>query len=371
MASKTKEATVLAGISVEGKLAEKDAEIRNLRRRVAEIVDQQTKNAKYEAFISSTASVPLSIPSWLSPSNSSAKKLVVPTAFLSDEHFDEVVDPAQVNGVNAYNRKIAEKRLRMFFTSAVKLAKHYFSGLNYPGIVLALGGDNVSGNIHEELRNTNEAFIADTLLHYAPMVAAGIKMLAEEFGKVYVPCVVGNHGRLTHKPIHKGRVRDNFDWLFYHIIARELSSDKRITFGISDSADITYSVFDTTFCLTHGDQFKGGSGIAGALSPLMLGDARKRKRSMAINHPYHYLMMGHWHQFMSAKNLIVNGSLKGYDEYAFHLNFDYEPPQQAFFLTSAERKTIWGLTPINVTDANDPYSGVNREQTNHHAQRAF
>lgn len=366
-----KEAVVLNNIGIEARLADKDSEIRNLRRRVAEIVEQQSKNAKYEAFVSSVVDSPLAVPSWLSPANSSGKKLVVPTAFLSDEHFDEVVDPAQVNGVNAYNRKIAEKRLRMFFTSTVKLAKHYFSGLNYPGIVMAMGGDNVSGNIHEELRNTNEAYMADTLLHYAPMVAAGIRMLADEFGKVFIPCVVGNHGRLTHKPIHKGRVRDNFDWLFYHIIARELSGDRRITFAISDSADITYQVFGTRFCLTHGDQFKGGSGIAGALSPLMLGDARKRKRAMAINHPYHYLMMGHWHQLMNAKALIVNGSTKGYDEFACHMNFDYEPPQQAFFLTSAERVQIWGFTPINVTDANDPYSGVNREQKTEHAQRAF
>jgi hypothetical protein len=72
----------------------------------------------------------------------------------------------------------------------------------------------------------------------------------------------------------------------------------------------------------------------------MLGDARKRKRAMAIDQPFDYLVMGHWHQLMMVKGIIVNGSLKGADEYSFQSNFDFELPQQAMWITHRE----WGIT---------------------------
>ena len=302
----------------------------------------------------------LKIPTWLS-SPKRGTHIVVPTAVLSDMHFDESIDPAQINNVNAYSREIAIQRLKIFFENTIKLGKEHFAGLTYPGIVLALGGDCFSGNIHEELRQTNEGYLCESILYYIRPMVAGIKMLADAYGHVFIPGVVGNHGRQTHKPIHKGRVRDNVDWVFYQLLSMFLEDDRRITFAISESSDITYTVLQTRFCLTHGDQFRGGSGIAGLLSPLMIGDARKRKRAVAINRPYDYMVMGHWHTLVSARGIVVNGSLKGYDEYASDSNFDFEPPQQAFFLTSAERRQIWGFTPVHCTKKDDPYSGAWRD----------
>ena len=75
------------------------------------------------------------------------------------------------------------------------------------------------------------------------------------------------------------------------------------------------TALDTRILLTHGDQFRGGSGIAGLLSPLLLGDHRKRKRQTAMNHPYDWMIYGHWHSLvLGVRGLIGNGSLKGYDE---------------------------------------------------------
>jgi hypothetical protein len=44
--------------------------------------------------------------------------------------------------------------------------------------------------------------------------------------------------------------------------------------------------------------------------------------------------MGHWHQYLPTPYLIVNGSTKGYDEYAFINNFQFEPPQQALAIVA-------------------------------------
>ena len=49
------------------------------------------------------------------------------------------------------------------------------------------------------------------------------------------------------------------------------------------------------------------------------------------------MLLGHFHQYMTLPGIIVNGSLKGYDEYAMISNFGFEVPQQAFWLTTPER----------------------------------
>lgn len=49
-----------------------------------------------------------------------------------------------------------------------------------------------------------------------------------------------------------------------------------------------------------------------------------------------WLVMGHWHQYFHGKGLIVSGSMKGYDEYAYVSNFEPEPPQLAFWVTTPE-----------------------------------
>ena len=279
-----------------------------LRRQLNNALSHHVMDARFQRFVGDVAERPLvTTPAWAVPNASKGQKSVVPTAFFSDAHFDEVINPAEIGHVNAYNRFIAEERLQYFFKRVAKLGTHYFSGLDYPGIAVPMGGDVFSGNIHEELKQTNESTLCESILHWIDPVKKGLMMLAEVYGKVYIPGVVGNHSRMTHKPIMKGRVRDNIDWLFYRLLQRDLAGDKRFTFAISESADIQYSLFGTRFNLTHGDQFRGGSGIAGLLSPLMIGDARKRKRAQAIRAPFDYLLMGHFHQLMHARGLIVNG----------------------------------------------------------------
>lgn len=333
-------------------------ENRQLKKQLRDAITTHVVNADYADFIARVDKSPLAPPpNWLAPKRTSGKRLAVPTAMLTDAHFDEVINPREVAGVNAYNREIAEDRLRRFFDNTVKLTTSYFSGLEYPGIVLPLGGDMFSGNIHEELKETNADTLCGSMVHWIPQLLTGIRMFADTFGKVFLPCVVGNHSRGTRKPVAKHRVRDNFDWLLYQLLKRETANDPRISWLIPDTADCHYKVLQTSYCLTHGDQFKGGSGIAGLLSPLMLGDHRKRKRANALQMSYDFLLMGHWHQLGWMRGIVVNGSLKGYDEYAMISNFDYEPPQQALFLNSLERRGLWGFTPINVTAHEDPYSG--------------
>lgn len=278
-------------------------------------------------------------PRWLAEKGG-GENTGVPTLFASDWHWDEVVDPKQINGVNAFNREIATVRAKRLFSKTVDLLIHHMAKPKYDYFVLDLGGDMLSGNIHEELRETNECPVSQSILSVMDHLVAGIGLLLQSFPKIIVNAVPGNHGRWDKKPRMKNRVYETYEWLLYQFLKKYYRGDDRIYFNVSDGADLPYSVYSTRYLLTHGDQFKGGSGIAGALSPLMLGDARKRKRAIAIDQPFDYLLMGHWHQLMMVKGIIVNGSLKGADEYSFQSNFDFELPQQALWVTHP----IWGIT---------------------------
>lgn len=264
-------------------------------------------------------------------------------AVLSDTHFDEVVNPDELDGLNAYNREIAGLRLERFFDRIPWLAKSHLDGLTYDGIVLPVLGDLVSGNLHD-LQETNDAYLPDTVSYWPERIASGIEYLADEFGRVHVPWIVGNHGRLTRKPRTKGRVRDNLDWLLGQLVSGALT-DERITFDIPDSTDVLVPVYDYTILCTHGDQASGGQGIAGIWPPLFRMLQKKRVRAA-----FDLLLMGHFHQLIPpATGLGVNGALKGYDEFAAVNNFRPEPAQQMFFTVVPEHGVTWSA-PIRVAD---------------------
>ncbi|MCX7621199.1 MAG: hypothetical protein N2037_10200, partial [Acidimicrobiales bacterium] len=138
-------------------------------------------------------------PRWLAPKKKSKGHVATPVLILSDLHLDEVVNPAEIQGLNAFNRDIAERRLRKAFDKTVELTRHYLAGVTYDGIVVCLGGDLLSGTLHD-LAETNEDYLLSSALFWTEHISAGLEMLAGEFGNVYVPVVVGNHGRLTKKP---------------------------------------------------------------------------------------------------------------------------------------------------------------------------
>jgi hypothetical protein len=273
------------------------------------------------------------VPAWLINERGAASTPGVPTLFLSDLHWGEVVHPTQINGTNRYSVEIAHRRMDMLAESAVSLLKIVSPDMRYPGIVLPLGGDMISGNIHDELAHTNELNTMPTVLDLFGKLASLIRFMADTFGRVFAPCVTGNHGRDTHKIFAKDRHHTSFDWLLYCFLAKHFEGDKRVTFLIPDGPDAYYKIYGHRYLLTHGDQFRGGDGVIGALGPIIRGDHRKRSRNSQIDMGYDTLLLGHWHQYMHLTRLIVNGSLKGYDEYAYSNNFPFEQPQQALWLT--------------------------------------
>lgn len=322
-----------------------------IRRLEADLKKAQSEGADASAIKEAIGTIKtriesLDLPTWASAPLAKPSSPGVPLLFLSDFHWGEVVHPSQINGVNKFNLAIAQERLKYTVETAIQLLTILDSKRDYPGIVVLFGGDFISGNIHDELTATNELNTMPTVMDLYGHLIAAIDRLAAVFGAVFIPCVSGNHGRDTRKIWGKDRHHTSFDWLLYRLLAKHFEADKRVTFFIPDSSDALFRIFTTRFLLTHGDQFRGGDSIIGALGPLTRGNQKKQARNQAIGAEFDVMLAGHWHQYIHLSRLIVNGSLKGYDEYAYQNNFGFEEPQQALFVVHP-RHGITFRMPVN------------------------
>ena len=264
-----------------------------------------------------------------------------PVLMVSDIHHGEVIDEDQTGGVNKFNATISKQRLRRLTDTTIDLSTNHMGRANvaYPGIVVCFGGDMIGGDIHEELQWSNDRTPQQAVNDLTDELAAMLEKLAGVFGRVFVPCVVGNHGRSTKKLTMKGRVFHNYDWTIYCNLERHFRKDKRIQFMIPSEADAYFQVYGTRFLLTHGDSLgvKGGDGIIGALGPVARGVVKVGTSERQIGRDFDYMLMCHYHQLLWLPNVIVNGCVKGYDEYArLGLRVPYSPPAQALFFVHPE-----------------------------------
>lgn len=278
--------------------------------------DQLDRWVREELFrIKETAPTP---PGWVhAPGAMSHSSPGTPCLALGDWHWAETVDPAQVNGLNEYSIEIGHRRAKRVIDTTVDLLKHHMVKPDYPGIVLFLLGDMISGDIHQELKETNEIPTIPTVLDLVGVLRQSLSYLVDHFARVHVVCVVGNHGRNTVKPQAKNRTATSFDWLLYRLVEQHFEDDDRVTFQIPDGADARVKVYNHDYLVTHGDQFRGGDGVIGPLGPLVRGDYKKRLRESMVDQTYDTLLCGHFHRLITLSQLIVNGSLVGYNEYAY------------------------------------------------------
>lgn len=291
-------------------------------------------------------------PNWLiTETQSSPNAPGTPTLFLSDWHWSEIVRPEEVNFKNAFNLEIAKARAKYCIEASIEVLFKHAKTPEYPGLVLALGGDMISGSIHDELKESNEIEVMPTVIDIVEVLVWAINELCKYFERIFIPCVTGNHGRYTRKIRMKQRAFQSYDWLIYTFLDKIFQKNKQVQFFIPEGPDALYQVHNVKYLLTHGDSLgRGGDGLIGPIGPITRGDHRRRTRNTGLGLSYDVLICGHFHQLMMLRSRIINGSLKGLDEYAYTQAFGYEPPMQALWLTHPKRGITYS-TPVFCSDS--------------------
>jgi hypothetical protein len=304
----------------------------------SEISDLKAKISKYEQLIAELESQ-LDVKAALEET-STPKKAMVPVEvesgeacsvlMASDWHCEEVVTSASTNGLNEFNLKIAEERIAKFFSSSVKMTEIQRAGCDIEEAVLWLGGDLMSGFIHEELAETNELTPTETVIWLKEQVALGINYLKKHFKHITIVCNYGNHGRNTKKPRHATGYKSSYEWLLYKVL--EDSITEGVTWQIADSYFTYVNLYGKVVRAHHGDGLKYQGGIGGLTVPVEKAISSWNKGRVADLD-----MFGHWHQQQQNPRWVSNGSLIGYNAYAISIKAGFEIPQQTFFLFDRKR----------------------------------
>ena len=292
------------------------------RRRIEELERQAATDRTIRESVFKLAERPLEPPSWTPRPVKEHKQRESIILFLSDVHMGEVVSLSAMGGRNSYNMNIAFKRLERYFQSVVKLGTEHWTGPPPDRIYLVLGGDLVSGEIHEELAKTNDLQAIPAVRVLAEALAAGLQLLRDSFPAIpiYVISVPGNHGRTTKKPENKGFAINSYDVLVGLLLEWWATTKgiKGVTFSAPHAGDAFVTIHGWNVLFTHGDRIgsRGGSGFIGPAATAARGMQKVVQDYLAEGKAIDVIIMGHFHTPLELEFGIVNPSLVGPSEYS-------------------------------------------------------
>lgn len=270
---------------------------------------------------------------------STGKSEAVAFAIASDFHLEEIVSPEKVNGLNEFNLQIAKKRAKEFFQNTVRLLEKEQKDVRIDTLVLALLGDFISSNIHDELLENCALRPAEALIFAEELLAGGIEFILEHTKvNLIIPCCVGNHSRITAK-VHTSTEQGNsLETIMYAHLARYFEKEKRVKFIIAKGYHQYLTIFDNyTIRFHHGHAIQYAGGVGGIYIPARKAITQWQKAKHADLDVF-----GHFHNYKIDGDLFVlNGSLIGFNAFALRIKADYEKPRQSFFLIDKKRgKTV-------------------------------
>lgn len=317
------------------------AEVTTLRKKVKDHITDKLNDDAIRTLLGSFREHEPTPPTWTAKAVKRGEHGTpeVPVLMLADWHNGEVVQPGEIHGINHYDMKTCRERVHNVVDGAIHLARNVHKQ-TYPGAVIPLVGDLVSGMLHPELMKTDELNVIPAALETADLAGDALDRLKGEFKKLYVPCVAGNHGRNTFKPEFKNYSYKNFDWLIYQMLIRRFKGDPNVVIECPPTNEVHFRVYGKRFMLVHGDMLgvQGGDGIIGVIGPIMRGENKVGRQASSIGKDFDILLMGHWHQQLWLPRCIVGNTLKGFDEYAKNkLRATPTPPSQALFFVHPRR----------------------------------
>jgi len=266
---------------------------------------------------------------------------------LCDTHIGEYVDYQQMAGLNSYSFDIFGKRLSGWSTQLLNLVQLRREAIPIDELVVPMLGDMISGDIHEELSNTNLDNCMQQMIRGANLIAQALMFLAPNFSKIRVPCVVGNHGRMTRKPPMKDKYMD-WDFLLYQWVAAFCQNQKNIEFDIRKSYLNTFQIFDKNILIMHGDSASGAGSLTTITRVLTnLRSVLQFRKGLEIEATnahdelidpnilpasFDSVMIGHFHRCdeidIGTGHALICGCMKGGDEFALQRLSVITKPQQ-------------------------------------------
>ena len=251
----------------------------------------------------------------------------------SDWHVEERVDSAKVSSLNEYNLDIAKTRSEKFFRSSLRLTRLLQQDIKINTVILALLGDFISNDIHEEFPEINALEPMHAINYAQNLIVGGIEYLLENSKLNFViPCHSGNHARTTRTTRFSTENGHSLEYLMYLHLATHFRGNTRVEFRVSEGYHSYVELYGKTIRFHHGHMINYQGGIGGIFIPAFKAISQWDKARQADLD-----IFGHFHQSKDGAKFICNGSLIGYNTYALSIKADYEPPKQTLLLFDKQR----------------------------------
>lgn len=266
----------------------------------------------------------------IEPSTGFGQSESTAVAVWSDWHVEERVDPDTVNNLNDFTLSIAKKRIERLVRKTVDFVKMFQQDTTINHMVLALLGDFISNDIHDELSETAQLQPIEATVWVQEKLIACIQYILDHTElTLTIPCHSGNHARTTDKTHVATEAGHSLEFFMYHNLAQYFRDEPRVRFLIPKSYLSYLEVYGKTLRFHHGHQIKYGGGVGRLFVPAFRTiDKFNESRRADLD------IFGHFHVTYDGNRFICNGSLIGFNPYA--VKFGYEPPKQMFFLMHKE-----------------------------------
>lgn len=281
----------------------------------------------------------------IEPRHGSGTSEATAVVLASDWHVGERVLPGMVNGLNEHNLDIARRRAHRFWQSTLRLIRIYQQDVKIEHAIVALLGDFISNDIHDELAETNEVGPMFEVEAAQSMIASGLEFLLEHTTlKLTVPCHSGNHARTTKTTRFASENAHSLEYLMFRHLEQYFRGETRVQFIVPEGYHSYLDIYGRTIRFHHGHAIRYGGGVGGIYIPANKAIAQWDKARRA-----HLDVFGHFHQFRDGGKFLSNGSSIGWNPFAISIKADFEPPQQTMFLVDRDR-WITFRSPIHVTE---------------------
>jgi hypothetical protein len=255
--------------------------------------------------------------------------------FESCLHYGEVVSLAETGGISSYDIPTAQAAYQVLTDATLDLLRNHHSGEQFETVWVIDVGDNVSGDIHDELKITNERPIVSQIKGAALLKSLQLRDIARHFKRVVFVGLPGNHARTTRKPSFKQKSEDSFDRAVYEDMSLLLSQVPNIEVRIPRGSRELLDINGHSFMFEHGDSIPSWMGIP--FYGAMREDAKLTKLyTNYFNQGFRYFGFGHFHQvgFIQTPGggeMIMTGSPKGGDEFSLGRMSTASQPSQILF----------------------------------------
>lgn len=313
------------------------AENRELKAKNEELLAELASSSEYTEIIKAAMATPLRHPNIRPRERKSKLREGTPLVLASDWHVEERVRPESVEGRNRYDLKIAAGRMERFFESVRWAVRQQRDTFKIRDLILWGGGDFITNNLHEDDAENNQLAPLDALLFWQANFTAGLLHLLEdpEIEQFIIPLNDGNHGREsgTKRMRTSTRTSHSLEVFMYAQLKLRFANEPRLKF-VMPTSQFTFldDVYGRKIRFLHGDVFKYQGGVGGLTVPLFRAIPRWDSAKRAD-----LTCMGHWHQRICLPNIMVNGSLIGYNSYAMANGFNFEPPVQSMRMLDPDR----------------------------------